>query len=41
MAGERQQDAFQLDLADTRFAAIVDDKDFSLDPTQPEFKCVC
>eukprot|EP00041_Stephanoeca_diplocostata_P009926 m.156886 g.156886 ORF g.156886 m.156886 type:complete len:753 (+) comp17953_c0_seq2:218-2476(+) len=35
---ERQQDAFQLNLADARFAAIMDDKDFSLDPTQPEFK---
>ena len=31
-------DKFTLDVADSRFGAVFDNKDFTIDPTRPEFK---
>eukprot|EP00038_Savillea_parva_P028055 m.62989 g.62989 ORF g.62989 m.62989 type:complete len:755 (-) comp8124_c0_seq1:27-2291(-) len=35
---EYTKDSFQIDTSDNRFAAVFNDKDFSIDPTRPEFK---
>jgi hypothetical protein len=37
-ADEDAEDTFALDTKDGRFGAVFTDKDFSIDPTRPEFK---